>query len=185
MFKSGFAILMVGLLSAPSFVMQMCSGDDDTPTPSPTPAEGCHNSNDCPNGQMCFGPGESIGCGMCYEPENTCETSETCGEGQVCGLSEAACLCSGPTYVCMERCTADSCGDGKFCSDAGTCEYTQCATGDYKCPAYTTCTPGAAQNGCVRWSCDTDKQCDGGFCVNNQCYESLGFCSYLPARTGR
>jgi hypothetical protein len=180
MLKSGFAILMVGLLSAPSMFLQMCGGDDDTPTPSPTPAAGCHSSSDCANGMDCYPTEDSLPCGSCYEPEFQCTTSSDCGDGMVCGLDESRCLCSGPTYVCMSACTADSCGDGKYCSDAGTCEYTQCSTGDYQCPAYTSCTPGASQNGCVRWSCSTDKECGDGSCVNNQCYAALGFCSYPP-----
>jgi hypothetical protein len=32
----------------------------------------------------------------------------------------------------------------------------------------------------VRWSCSTDNQCGGGYCVEGQCFSTLGSCNDLP-----
>lgn len=170
-------LLSLALILAPMLLMltgiNACG--EDTPPPG-----SCRTETDCENGQICVPPGQSAGCGMCYQPENTCTTSKDCTNGTVCALDESPCQCNGPTYVCMPACTADSCPAGQACTGDGTCQYLSCATGAYTCEPYTTCTSGAPHNGCQRWTCETDNDCSGGRCVEGQCYEDFGYCSYLP-----
>lgn len=165
------------LLLAPMLSTLMGISSCNEPDPTPPPGE-CRDSSDCTDGQMCIAPGESAGCGICYEPENQCQTSKDCGTGFVCGLDESPCLCSGPTTVCMPACTADSCPEGQACTSDGTCQYISCATGGFQCPEYTSCNTGAPKNGCERWVCSADKDCSGGTCVEGQCYGDFGYCSY-------
>ena len=191
-------ILLPLLLSVALIGADQCGSsgdDDDTQTPMPTPmptitpaptppplTEGaCRTGDDCDNGASCYAPGQSIGCGNCFENPDQCESNSDCETGYVCGWDNSPCQCTGPSRICVAECTETSCPEGEACGADGLCEIIHCRDGNITCPDLTTCTADASGNGCLRWSCDDDATCGGAnVCVNGKCYDSFGFCSYPP-----
>ena len=171
--------LLLTLLLSPAGLVLMGISSCSDPEPTPPPGS-CASDADCTNGQFCVNPSESMGCGMCYQPYYSCTSDTECGTGNVCIPDTNPCLCNGPSNTCAPACTATSCPEGQICGSSGRCEYVSCSSGAYTCPAYTTCTAGAAENGCVRWSCSSNSECGDGVCVESQCFSAYGFCTYPP-----
>lgn len=157
-----------------------CDGGGD----GELPEGACQSSEDCEGGQFCVPPGESPGCGICFQPEQQCGEDRDCGSGFVCQEYQVQCSCGGSEFLCMPSCTADTqCGEGQVCDEgSGHCVTYTCGMGK-ACEELTTCVPGSGGDDCVRWSCSYDGDCgDGNACVEGQCYTDYGFCSYPPAR---
>ncbi|HEY2407507.1 MAG TPA: hypothetical protein VGI10_15960 [Polyangiaceae bacterium] len=89
-----------------------------------------------------------------------CATDADCAVG-VCtsGACAPACSAQNPCTAPFTACSAAQRCDAIPCSDSSTC------------PANGTCTSGY----CARKTCSTDAECSG-YCVNLQCYDSLGYC---------
>ncbi len=139
----------------------------------------CHDGNDCPNGEMCLSPGQSMPCGMCFEPENTCASDPDCPEGAVCELVSGGCTCYAATQ-CVPACNAPAslaCEVGFTCAASGHCVPTPC-TADADCPELFAC--GAGEGTCARKACTADDQCGWGRCVQGLCYGELGSCIFPP-----
>lgn len=143
--------------------------------------ESCDSESDCESGAGCVPPGSPRVCGICSSDERTCEADEDCAEGSHCAEYEPICpTCSGllPTW-CVADCSAGGCGDDARC-DAGTgrCLPLQCTSGEfpYECPSNFRCADGGDEHGCVRLSCDRDRDCDHGACVNGACWDGEGTC---------
>ena len=143
-----------------------------------TVLSGCHTGADCDSMGMCFAPGESIGCGMCMEPMDTCSIDADCQTSNPTAICEqstiADCLCSS-AMICKPGCTSDAqCDEGETCDSGHHCVPTTCGA-QSDCPVDFACNDG----GCARATCSGDWDCTG-FCVKGQCYGKLGFCSMLP-----
>lgn len=157
------------------------SGPVDAGKPDTSGDGGCTSEQSCPQMQMCFVKGESIGCGMCQKPDNPCQADTDCpaagGKPRICIWKKSDCMCGGEK-ACHDGCSADGdcAGPWQVCASNHHCVAKTCnATAD--CPALFTCDSGA----CKRQSCKSSGACQGGFCVNGQCHPDKGFCSYLPA----
>ena len=77
-----------------------------------------------------------------------------------------------------------ACEDGEVCdTDTGRCERNGCLSLEFACPQNFDCDPerpDAEVTGCARRECDTDSDCDCGFCVTNTCESTLGLCTFPP-----
>lgn len=135
------------------------------PVTSGCPGPGCRDNSDCTNG-ICQAPGSGpTGCTNCATPG--CSSDSDCGQNEVC--SYVGC-CGG--YECTSRCTSDAqCGAGLVCDSGGHCGPIACS-GDGGCPAGFYCASGL----CGLRSCSSDGDCDGDYCVDGECYTSLGEC---------
>jgi|GEM_PF-1260620 len=140
----------------------------------------CRTPADCPSGQMCLAPGESLPCGMCYEPENTCASDPDCPEGAVCELVTGGCACYAATQ-CIPACNLPAslaCAVGQTCAANGHCVDTPCSA-DADCPWLFACVGGEAPV-CGRKACSVDDECGGGRCVEGACHDQLGSCLFPP-----
>ncbi len=141
----------------------------------------CAAEQDCKNAQMCFAPGESMGCGMCFNVPDPCQSDAACGKGQICQPTPCAC---GGESSCQAGCALPSdCKEGTFCAPDGNCVADVCKIVDPpgKDPS---CKPNfvclnAANPHCQRKTCATSADCQGA-CVKGLCYSEPGFCSYPP-----
>ena len=145
----------------------------------------CRSSTECAGSAMyCRPPGEPM-CGPPCLSRRDCESDDECGADEVCHEIVWVPCCGWwseplPTR-CLPQCTAGDCGDDSQCV-GGRCEPILCSEGS-ECPPYTPCHPGdpdADANGCRRLDCETDADCEDGYCVNSSCYEALGTCT-VPA----
>lgn len=142
---------------------------------------GCTSEQSCKGGQMCFVPGESIGCGMCQQPPDACQSDLDCATGggkpKICIWQKNDCTCSGEK-LCHDGCTSDNdcAGPWQSCAPDNHCVAKACAA-NADCPVHFSCAAGS----CARVKCKASGDCPGGFCVKGQCYPKKGFCSYLPA----
>jgi hypothetical protein len=136
---------------------------------------GCSVETPCAeNTGFCTRPDAPMTCGICFRPEDTCQTDADCvvvGVQQICMPLD--CACSGE-HVCVPGCTADSaCAEGERCADDGHCKPKPCSAAA-ACPTNFTCEAG----GCQRKTCTASAQCDG-FCVGGGCFGEAGTCE-LP-----
>lgn len=150
-----------------------CSSNDDCGTGklcditglcvTPCKAGSCDEGYAClPNG-LCIQAECSVidPCSISYKTcvENKC--IDKCRQNSDCGADQ---ICNVKTGICDARCTADSCGDGQVCSDAGIC-----TTGI--CSSLTPCPDGLI--------CTADNQCVQPGKLYNECYfyRECGDCS--------
>jgi len=141
----------------------------------------CASEQACKNAQKCFAPGESMGCGMCFNVPDPCQSDAACGKGQICQPTPCAC---GGESSCQAGCTLPSdCKEGTFCAPDGNCVADVCKIVDPpgldpSCKPNFVCV-NAANPHCQRKTCATSGQCQGA-CVKGLCYGEPGFCSYPP-----
>lgn len=141
----------------------------------------CASEQACKNAQICFAPGESMGCGMCFNVPDPCQNDAACGKGQICQPTPCAC---GGESSCQAGCTmASDCKEGTFCAPDGNCVADVCKIvdppgKDPSCKPNFVCT-NAANPHCQRKTCATSADCQGA-CVKGLCYSEPGFCSYPP-----
>jgi len=162
-----------------------------TATPSATPTlasagDPCRRTEDCRRPELvCVEPGGFAGCGICRLEEDQCDIDADCtvqGDGLVCELQPmlgSDCLCH-PTLLCIPGCGGDGdCEIGEQCT-ASHCVPRKC-TGSSDCPRHFSCIQQPL-NGhiCRRSFCSSDADCEDGFCVDSDCYDSLGRCEVLP-----
>jgi hypothetical protein len=105
----------------------------------------------------------------------TCHADSDCaaaGVDQVC--EQVSCDLS-IGMSCVPGCAGGAdCGEGETCSPAHHCVPSSCAGG---CPALFACD---ATSTCSRRKCSTDSDCPAhAFCVDLQCYGSLGQCGLI------
>ncbi|MFT3770518.1 MAG: hypothetical protein QM820_34245 [Minicystis sp.] len=153
-------------------------------------------------------PGSTCGTDGRCQPDQ-CTDSFSCGADSTCSPSDSAADAHGCAplhctdgYVCpaetvcesyapQHGCVPQSCYDGYVCAgettcapsrtdaDAHGCAPPNCAEG-YTCPANTRCDPESPYpRGCVDVSCQTDADCDCGFCVGGWCKLGLSVCVEL------
>jgi hypothetical protein len=139
----------------------------------------CRSSADCEQSfEMCFAPGQDIGCGACMIPSVTCQQDTECtaqGANFICTV--APCTCDASTKSCVAGCAGDAgCGEGLACGPDHRCAPRACSAAS-PCPTNFDC---GTSGGCVRRTCTTDATCDGA-CVNGSCFATFGFCSAPPA----
>jgi hypothetical protein len=168
-----------------------CPAALPTPTPTLGPARCRSNVNCDPSSQFCLVPGGFIGCGICYPEDYIDQTFVRCTEdaecsapGQICAplgaVSRTCDACSGPNYVCMPGCTGDGDCDSSQSCEVGHCVGRPCVEGT--CSAFYDCAPnGRNEYRCARRRCGADDVCQGGTCVNGECYDSPGRCEWLPS----
>lgn len=147
----------------------------------PGPEE-CSAEQDCKNAKMCIAPGEFIGCGMCFKPEDTCASDKDCAPpATIC--KPAKCACGGES-TCQPGCkVAADCPEGFFCAPTGQCVEDVCLVtdppgADKNCKPNFVC-QNPANPHCYRKKCATSAECQG-FCVKGLCYSGAGTCSYPP-----
>jgi len=122
-------------------------------------------------------------CGVCSNEPRSCESDTDCAAGSHCEEYTPLCpSCSGalPTQ-CVLDCSAGSCADDERCDlDVGRCVPLQCTSGEfpYACPSNFRCSGDGSgdRHGCERLSCDRDRDCDHGACVNGACWDGEGTC---------
>jgi len=137
---------------------------------------GCHGAQDC-SGEVCLAPGESLCPGVCKVGD--CTTDGDCTSGFVCEY--APCTCNGGERICIPACQRESdCAEGLSCINQH-CQPSSCSS-TTQCPKYFKCIfpPGPAHPQCQRLACVTDADCDGGSCVDNKCFATLGTCTPPP-----
>jgi hypothetical protein len=129
----------------------------------------CHNDADCMSGgQFCLAPGAPLCGGACLD--QPCTTDGDCGSGTVCDF--APCSCSNSGKTCVPGCAQNGCPEGQFCGQSNHCLAQFCGM-TVDCPPQFEC----SSNQCQRKLCDGDSMCPGGYCVDNQCYSSMGTCA--------
>jgi hypothetical protein len=110
---------------------------------------------------------------MRSQKPDTCASDADCaaqGAGLIC--QPGVCVCAGQ-MVCVPGCASDNdCALGEQCAPTQhRCVPATCAR-DADCPPDFQCA-----NGCHRRTCASDAACDG-YCVEGQCYASLGTCEF-------
>lgn len=151
---------------------------DDTATGDPEGA--CREDADCDQNmfEFCFSPDDS-NCGACQIPDIECFGPNDCDMGSACVPFEASCACDPSAMQCVQLvvCTVDlDCPDGQFCDDM-VCAPRTCDMQQFDCPLHFDCVPDSdADDHCVRHPCEDDGECDGGFCVEGRCFDTLGAC---------
>ena len=140
--------------------------------------DGCHVGTDCKNGAMCFAPGESIGCGICFSPQETCASDADCkSAGATFICKPVHCACSGE-HQCVQGCQSEAdCAAWQFCAPNGNCVNDVCLQTKDCLPNFE-CTPPGNPH-CNRKACQADAEC-AGYCVKGFCYDAEGFCSFPP-----
>lgn len=154
-----------------------------TPVPGPTD---CRDGSECRGGfETCLLPGDTLPCGICFEPEALCVTDTDCSSADVCVTFEVRCSCGGLGSACQPRCTEGSCAEGELCdTGSGHCHPAGCETDGYACPSQHECvptSPAADEHGCARKACSEDGACGCGVCLGGACYDDFGMCSAIPA----
>lgn len=131
----------------------------------------CRDARDCEEGQSCSTPGRTSNlCGI--GPQDLCR--DGCGADQYCRYFEEGC----GEYSCVDRCDDDgACGADEACDPATReCVPRACDDG-YTCPEGTRCAGSGDAHGCVRATCDGDRDCDDGlYCVVGACFPEPGSC---------
>ena len=153
-----------------------CSGPNEGTGACPAlcPA-GCESTSQCSNGQVCFAPGQPLCGGACMIPP-PCTSDGDCSNGQICDFP--ICSCNGSMKGCIPGCNSDGdCQEGQMCDGTHHCVALSCNFPAHACPVGFDCVNGQT---CIRRSCSSDSDCAGAFCVDGQCYSSLGMCSFLP-----
>lgn len=159
----------------------------DAPTCTPVPGpDSCRDGTECRGGfETCLLPGETLPCGICFEPEALCVTDADCSSADVCVTFEVRCSCGGLGSACQPRCTEGSCAAGELCdTGSGHCRPASCETDGYACPSQHECvptSPAADEHGCARKACSEDGACGCGVCLGGACYDDFGMCSPIPA----
>jgi hypothetical protein len=179
------------------------------PQPCTTGFSSCYEDAACEAGQVCrtTGSDSCFGSGpisACQEPcsEASCGMGERCGADGHC--QPIPCTegyaCPEPT-LCAEgagvdehgcrpaRCDTDawSCAAGYVCqpgneADTNGCVPLSCTTG-FACPANRRCvadSPYLSTHQCELLSCRSDADCDCGYCVEQVCRDTLGYCALPP-----
>ena len=142
--------------------------------------DGCSMEVPCgKGGAMCFSPGQSMGCGICMKPIDSCQQDSDCaavnGKPAICEYRKTDCTCGGEK-LCHVGCAVDSeCGVGEACGADHHCGPKPCSAAA-PCPANFSC--GGV--GCARTTCKTSAACPAGICVNSGCFAKPGFCSFPP-----
>ena len=136
------------------------------------PEGACTAETPCEDQQeSCVGPETQL-CGVCYQPDETCQSDGDCTTpGTVCSTSPVVCACEGNTYECVEACTTDEhCGGDMVCDAGGHCVPPPCSDSSE-------CEPNFVCDGsCVRQSCQSSSEC-AGYCVTGICSADPGYCS--------
>jgi len=141
------------------------------------PANTGRSSTDCTGGQLCVTPGGSAGCGVCTVSD--CTTDANCSPGLVC--EPTPCACDGSGHTCTSGCQSPTdCREGQTCSNHHCVPLT--CTSTAQCPKYFECVAPQGSNGtqCARIACIGDGDCGGGYCIDGECYATLGICEYPP-----
>jgi hypothetical protein len=159
-----------------------CFGPGELPDPCPgvVCAPSCRTALDCTAQQRCLPPGDFAGCGPCQQVEEACATDTDCAPGDVC--QPLPCACQGES-ICQPGCAGDAdCKEAEMCGDDGRCQALPCGKGPASCPPNFACTP-SAEGGprCARKSCEDDRACDEGYCVEGDCHTEPGTCVVPPA----
>lgn len=142
--------------------------------------DGCHDDSECdPDAaEFCFAPDEN-NCGACQVPDAPCLDQSECDIGLLCVPFDAPCACEPGAMQCVPilPCMNDQqCADDQFC-DQNACAPATCDGQMFDCPPLFDCVPNSApKDHCVRRACEADEDCDGAFCVENRCFETLGAC---------
>lgn len=130
----------------------------------------------------CIAPGQSPGCGICKQIEDSCQTDADCAKAgaiQVC--KKVTCACGGES-ACQDGCVGnDACAEGQFCAPTGHCVALVCkkvGQDDASCPANFECQDPANPK-CQRKACTASSQCKGA-CVKGFCYDKPGTCMPPP-----
>jgi hypothetical protein len=161
-------------------VFSSCANPGDPPSvcTQQCPA-GCRGNADCTNGELCVAPGASLGCGACAVPQMTCASDGECGSGQICDVAQ--CTCNG-AKSCVPGCAGTACPVGQVCGNSNRCLPQPCTgTTPGECPPFFRCNLAGSSPFCGRIPCTVDADCGGGFCVDAQCYGTLGMCAVPPA----
>ena len=138
----------------------------------------CRSRSDCPvdSPDECLQPGGFPGCDPCLPHGMTCTADADCppdgGAPMICILVMCTCTTS---MTCASGCTSDaSCPTGQVCGPTHRCAPQPCASAT-DCPVDFECSDG----GCQRLACSADAMCTG-YCVDGNCFETLGTCVGLP-----
>lgn len=142
----------------------------------------CRTDTDCDanGGSYCLPFGAPLGCGVCFEAENPCNSDAECKAADptsICAPSTVQdCLCE-PGNLCKPGCVANTdCALGETCdTQTNHCLPSSCTDADLPCPPNFTCTSEAST--CMRTTCTGDDACDD-FCVLGACYVELGSCEF-------
>lgn len=133
----------------------------------------CAKSSECPAGQFCHATGQPY-C-ACEWTDAPCNGDADCGAGEVCHWSE--CTCEPGSGACIPACKGNSdCALGEECEQKHCRDKTCKQDGD--CPAQFSCMHFDDRDACRRTQCASDSACDGGYCVDGQCYASAGMCTW-------
>ena len=159
-----------------------CTGPNEgaPACPGVCPQMGCHDQSECSGGQECLAPGASAGCGICKQGDG-CTSDGDCAPGEICGFDP--CVCTGNGMSCGPGCSQTGCPDGQVCNQTDHCADIPCSDTS-QCPTFFTCIfpPGPGNPHCQRMGCGHDADCGaGGYCVQGQCYSTLGTCTFPPA----
>lgn len=146
----------------------LCPPDDCLPR--------CEKSSECPSGQFCHAADQSY-C-ACEWTDSPCNGDGDCGADEVCHWSE--CTCEPGNGACIPACKSDGdCAPGEACEQKH-CREKKCGQ-DVDCPAQFSCVKSFDDRArCQRTTCASDSACDGGYCVDGQCYANAGMCTWLP-----
>lgn len=159
-------------------------------TPPTPPARACRRDEECAaTGEICLAPGESPGCGPCRPPERPCEPDgATCvtADGMMgrCVDYLLECTCTGELSTrCDPYCSVDTdCPTGWRCAPSSArCYLPTCDGGGIECGPNRDCAPGdprADPSGCVRRNCMFDSDCECGACVDDDCRDGPGICTF-------
>jgi hypothetical protein len=197
--SSGGATAQAGSSSSLAGATQLpeCAGS----VPISAHSKQCRVDGDCPNGEQCVDPAETICSGPLPPPE--CQADKDCGTGLVCMKSSDPCA----GFQCVTPCTSATCETGETCGSDGHCDPESCAMG-YTCPTGYSCSSGAGTDshgcklprceqsggcqpnyrcdptstsgdGCVVKTCSTNSDCDCGACIGGQCAPNPYICTTI------
>jgi hypothetical protein len=99
----------------------------------------------------------------------SCTKDSECSADLVCSKDPRGPFNDPPGSFCLAPCaTDDECAPTDKCDDGGHCRARTCA----ECPTYFSCNAEV----CETSKCTADRDCQGGYCVNNRCAGALGTC---------